>query len=412
MPLAFDFSAMRATLANRNFAVFTAGSGVSLIGSWVQRVAVGWLTWELTHSAAWLGIVAMAEFLPVIFLAPLTGVMADRFDRRRITIVGQVLATTQAVALAAFTLTGHITPLLILLLQIAAGLVHPLIQTARLVIVPSLLPREHLGQAVVISSLTFNAARIIGPAIAGPLIAGVGAGWAFALNSLTYVFAIVSIVWLVLPAHQPRAPLQMPLLHLFWNDFINGWRYTFAHPTLQWVLPVIFVTAMMTWPISDLLAGITESQFDRGVGAFAVFASAQGIGAILGGLFLAQRKGLADSQAMFVRTTILNGAFVIAFALTDIYWLAVPLYATHGMFMVMCGATSQTVVQTAVSEDMRGRTISIWYTLTRVGLAAGALILGTLANMFGFAGPLCAAGLITAVTAAVIWRRRGSQTEA
>ena len=136
MPSAFDFSALRSTLGIRNFAVFTAGNAVSLVGSWVQRVAVGWLTWDLTHSAAWLGAVSMAEFMPVVFLAPVTGVMADRFDRRRIALVGQVLATAQALALAAFTLSGHITPLLILALQILSGLIQPLIQTARLVLVP------------------------------------------------------------------------------------------------------------------------------------------------------------------------------------------------------------------------------------------------------------------------------------
>lgn len=403
---------MRATLANRNFAVFTAGNGVSLVGSWVQRVAVGWLTWELTHSAAWLGAVAMAEFLPVIFLAPLTGVMADRFDRRRITLIGQILATAQAAALAVLTLTDQITPLLILLLQIMVGLVAPMIQTARLVIVPSLLPREHVGQAVAITSLVFNVARIIGPALAGIMIAGVGAGWAFAVNAVSYLFVVASVVHLTLPPHKPRAPMQVPLLHGLWGDFVGGWRYTFAHPTLQWVLPVIFVTSVMTWPISDLLAGIADHEFGRGVGALAIFASAQGVGAILGGLFLAQRTGGADMEVLFVRATILNGAFLVAFALTDIFWLAVPLYAIFGMFMVMGGATSQTVIQTTAAEDMRGRTISIWYTLTRVGLAVGAMILGTLASLFGFAAPLFAAGLITALAAAVIWRRRRVQTQA
>ncbi len=413
MALAFDFSAMRATLANRNFALFTAGNGVSLVGSWVQRVAIGWLTWELTHSPAWLGAVSMAEFLPVIFLAPLTGVMADRFDRRRITLIGQIVATVQATVLAVLTLTGHITPVLILMMQIMIGLVAPLIQTARLVIVPSLLPREQVGQAVAITSLVFNLARIIGPALSGLMIAGIGAGWAFAVNAVSYLFVVASVMKLTLPPHQPRAAMQVPLLHGLWSDFLGGWRYTFTHATLRWVLPVIFVSSVMSWPVSDLLAGIADHEFGRGVTGLAIFASAQGVGAILGGLFLAQRpggkEGGKEMGALFVRATILNGAFLVGFALTDIFWLAVPLYATFGMFMVMGGATSQTVIQTHAAEDMRGRTISIWYTITRVGLAFGALILGTLADAFGFAVPLAAAGLITAVTAAAIWHRRADR---
>ncbi len=406
MPSAFDFSALRSTLGIRNFAVFTAGNAVSLVGSWVQRVAVGWLTWDLTHSAAWLGAVSMAEFMPVVFLAPVTGVMADRFDRRRIALVGQVLATAQALALAAFTLSGHITPLLILALQILSGLIQPLIQTARLVLVPTLVPREYVGQAVAVTSMFFNVARIIGPAISGILIATVGPGLSFAVNATSYLFVIKAITALKLPAHQPVPRQQISLLRVLWSDFVKGWRYTFTHPTLSWVIPTVVTAAVFTWPVGDLLAGIADHEFGRGVGALAIFTSAQGFGAIFGGLFLAQRKSVVNIEKIFVACVILNGGFLIAFALTKVFWVAVPLYALAGMCMVMGGATSQTVAQTQANEEMRGRTLSIWYTLTRVGLALGALVLGGLASLFGFTAPLIAAGLISAVTAAVVWRRQ------
>lgn len=410
MPPSLDFSALRSTLGIRNFAVFTAGNAVSLVGSWVQRVAVGWLTWDLTHSAAWLGAVSMAEFLPVVLLAPVTGVMADRFDRRRIALFGQVLATGQALALAAFTLSGHITPLLILALQVLSGLIQPLIQTARLVLVPTLVPREYVGQAVALTSMFFNVARIIGPAISGVLIATVGPGLSFAVNATTYLFVIKAITMLELPPHQPVARQHISLARGIWHDFVKGWRYTFTHPTLSWVIPTIVTAAVFTWPVGDLLAGIGDHEFGRGVGALAIFTSAQGLGAIFGALFLAQRKNAAGIEKIFVACVILNGCFLMAFALTKVFWVAVPLYALTGMFMVMCGATSQTAVQTHASEDMRGRTLSIWYTLTRVGLALGALILGGLASLFGFTAPLFAAGLISAVTAAVVWRRQPKTT--
>jgi MFS family permease len=403
----FDFSALRSTLGHRNFAIFSAGHAVSVLGSWMQRVAVGWLTWELTHSAAWLGAVSMAEFLPVILLAPLTGVMADRFDRRRIALLGQVLATLQALALAAFTLSGHITPLLILGLQVLSGLIQPLIQTARLVLVPSLVPRENVGQAVAITSLFFNAARIIGPALSGVLIASVGPGASFAVNAVSYAFVIYALMKLQLPAYLPLPRRQISLLHSLWSDFVQGWRYTVAHPTLNWVLPVIVTSALLTWPVADLLAGIAAQEYGRGVEALAAFASAQGIGAILGGLFLAQRKGGRDIEAIFARCVLFNGVLLVAFALTKNFWVAIPLYALNGTFMVMGGASSQTIIQTHATEEMRGRTLSIWYTSTRVALALGALLLGGLASVFGFTGPLVAAGLVTAVTAAAIWRARG-----
>ena len=406
MTLGLDLSALRSTLGNRNFAVFSAGNAVSLIGSWVQRVAVGWLTWDLTHSAVWLGAVSMAEFLPVIFLAPITGVMADRFDRRRIAVLGQILATGQAAALAGFTVSGHITPSLILGLQILAGLVQPLIQTARLVLVPTLVPRDSVGQAVAVTSLIFNAARIVGPALSGALIAAVGPGYAFAFNAASYLFVIKALTSIHLPPHQARERPQQPLFHGIWADFTKGWRYTFTHPTLKWVIPTVVTSSVLTWPVVDLLAGIADHEFGRGVGALAIFTSAQGLGAICGGLFLAQRKNSAGMDVIFVRCVMLNGAFMAAFAMTKIFWLAVPLFAASGMFMVMGGAGSQTVMQAFAAEDMRGRTLSIWYTLTRTGLAFGALGLGTLASLFGFTAPLAIAGLVTTGVAAVIWRRQ------
>src|SRR4051812_10821073 len=149
-----DFSAVRATLRG-NFAAFTVANAVSLIGTWMQRIAVGWLTWKLTASGAWLGAVSMAELLPVIFLAPLTGVFADRFDRRLIATIGQSLAAVQAAALAVLTLSGAITAPMIFVLQLVSGIIQPMMQTARLVLVPSLVPRQNVGTAVAITSMMF-----------------------------------------------------------------------------------------------------------------------------------------------------------------------------------------------------------------------------------------------------------------
>ena len=406
MSFDFDFSALRSTLANRNFAIFTAGNGISVIGSWMQRVAVGWLTWDLTHSPAWLGAVAMAEFLPVVFLAPLTGVMADRFDRRRIAVIGQILATVQAAGLAAFTLTGHITPGLIFALQILSGLVQPMIQTARLVLVPTLVPRENVGHAIAITSMVFNITRILGPAVSGVMIATIGPGYSFAFNAVSYLFVIKALIDLRLPPHERPIPRHVSLVAGIWHDFLMGLRYTFAHPILKWVIPTIVAAGMMTWPVGDMMAGIADHEFKRGVGALAIFTSAQGFGAILGGLYLAQRKTSIGIETVFLRCIILNGFLLAIFAVTKIFWLAVPIYAANGMFMMVGGASSQTVMQTWAVEDMRGRTLSIWYTATRAAMALGAIGMGTLASLFGFTAPLLGAGLLTAATAIVVSRGR------
>lgn len=394
-----DFSAARETLANRNFRVFTAGNAVSLLGSWVQRMAVGWLTWELTKSGAWLGAVAMAEFLPVIFLAPFTGVLVDRFDKRRIALFGQVFALSQAAALAALTLAGLITPVLILILQFTVGMVQPVIQTARLVLVPMMLPKARVGNAVAITSLVFNSARILGPAVGGVIITSVGVGWAFALNAVSFIGVIVALIALDLPAHvathKGRAAWSG-----FINDMVAGWRYTLKHPVLGWLIGTVGLASMLTWPIGDLLAGIADEVFNRGAGGLALMTSAQGVGAIFGGLILAQRATAEGLGRLVIGAMIMNGLLVAALSLTSNFNLGLGILFVSAFFGVMVGVGSQSLTQTVVSDQMRGRALSVWYTITRAGPAIGALVLGSAANRFGFEAPLMAAGLITATVAA------------
>ncbi|MDX2222617.1 MAG: MFS transporter [Rhodospirillaceae bacterium] len=394
-----DFSAARETLANRNFRVFTAGNAVSLLGSWVQRMAVGWLTWELTKSGAWLGAVAMAEFLPVIFLAPFTGVLVDRFDKRRLALFGQVFALLQAGALAALTLAGLITPLLILILQCTVGMVQPVIQTARLVLVPMMLPKARVGNAVAITSLVFNSARILGPAVGGVIITSVGVGWAFALNAVSFVGVIAALIALDLPAHVPTHKGRAAWSG-FLPDMAAGWRYTLKHPVLGWLIGTVGLASMLTWPIGDLLAGIADEVFQRGAGGLALMTSAQGVGAIFGGLILAQRSTAEGLGRLVIGAMIMNGLLVAALSLTSNFNLGLGILFVSAFFGVMVGVGSQSLTQTVVSDQMRGRALSVWYTITRAGPAIGALVLGSAANRFGFEAPLMAAGLITAAVAA------------
>ncbi len=379
------------------------------MGFWVQRVAVGWLTWDLTQSAAWLGAVGMAEFLPAIIMAPIAGVLADRFDRRKIAVIGQVLATGQAAVLTLLTLTGHITPLLIFGLQLFSGFVQPLMQTARLVLVPALLPREDIGSGIAITSLSFNIARIVGPAFAGVLITTIGVGYAFAFNALTYIGVIAALLSLQLTPHEPHRPTHGSIIGGVWADITEGVRYTFGHPVLKWTMPMVAIATSLIWPLGDLMAGIADEVFDRGAAGLAILTSAQGLGAIAGGLYFAQR-GNKNIEALFIGSMALNGIFIVAFALSDIFWLAVAFLTVSSIFGVIVGVGSQTVAQTHADERMRGRTLSVWYAITRFGPAIGALGLGLLSQAFGFTGPVFLAGIIVAASAfAVIIRRRRAE---
>lgn len=395
-----NFSALIETLRVRNFRIFTAGNAVSLLGSWIQRMAVGYLTWELTKSGAWLGAVAVAEFMPVVVLAPIAGVVADRFDRRQIAVMGQYLALVQSLALAALTITGAITPLLVLLLQLFAGIVQPMIQTARLVLVPMMLPKERVGNGVAITSLMFNTARIVGPVIGGIIITTVGVGWGFAVNAVSYFGVIAALRALELPPHAPpgkNAAVWAGML----RDLIAGWRYTLKHPLLGWLILTVGVASTLTWPLADLMAGIADEMFHRGAGGLAALTASQGIGAILGGLVLAQRPSVDGLSRMVIGAMVMAGVCTALFATlsADLYILAMIVLAFGSFFGLMTGVGSQSLTQTVVDEAMRGRALSVWYTITRTGPALGAITVGTLASHFGFRMPLFAAGTITALVA-------------
>jgi MFS family permease len=395
MPALPNFAAFRRTLSNRNFAMFTAGNLVSVIGSWMQRVAVGWLTWELTGSAAWLGAIAFAEFMPTIVIAPIIGALADRYDRRKIALIGQVLSTAQAAALAILTVTGLVTPLWILFLQLASGVIQPATQTARLVLVPSLVPRENLGNAVAITSMTFNTARILGPAISGLLIATMGAGYSFAVNAASYLFVIASLMAMTVPPREPSVNSGRSFWSSVWTDIAEGGRYVWTHKDLRGAIGLIACCSMLTWPLGDLMAGIADKQLGHGVAGLATLTSAQGVGAICAGLFVAQRSNHENALRIGLICALLNGVVLIAFGFNTSFLVAVPLVAVIGLLGVLTSINTQTVTQMVADDRMRARTISTWYTVTRVGLASGALIQGTVANVTGFAFPLVSAGVLT-----------------
>ncbi|MCB2107540.1 MAG: MFS transporter [Rhodobacteraceae bacterium] len=395
-----DFSAARETLANRNFRIFTAGNAVSLLGTWVQRMAVGWLTWDLTKSGTWLGAVAMAEFLPIFVLAPIMGVITDRFDRRKMAVIGQCFALVQAALLAALTFSGHITATIIFVLQLTAGVIQPLIQTARLVLVPMMLPKNRVGNAVAITSLMFNTARILGPAIGGVIITTVGVGFSFAMNSVSFIGVIVAMLALDLPAHVPMHRGVSAFSGIY-NDMTAGWRYTFRHPVLGWLIPTVGLASTLTWPLGDLMAGIADQVYQQDAGGLAMMTSAQGAGAIFGGLILARRPTAEGLSRLVIGAMVMNGVLVAALSLTTMFWLALGVLFAIAFFGVMVGVGSQSLTQTVVSDQMRGRSLSVWYSITRAGPAVGALGIGTLANKYGFEPPLLAAGAITAVVAAL-----------
>ena len=196
---ALGFAQIGRAMGHRNYRVYVYGHAVNLIGLWIQRVAVGWLTWELTGSAAWLGIIALADMAPAILFAPIGGAIADRMDRKRLAVIAQLVAMVQAAALAGLTLSGLIDIWLLLVLSLVLGVNVSLWGPVRLAMVPNLVPREDVGTAVAFGSVIFNSARFVGPAIAGPIIVFSGVGLAFAVNALSYAAFLAALMLIDVP---------------------------------------------------------------------------------------------------------------------------------------------------------------------------------------------------------------------
>ncbi|MDH3662033.1 MAG: MFS transporter [Alphaproteobacteria bacterium] len=399
------------TLGQPNYGLYVAGNSLSLIGSWMQRVAVGWLAWELSHSGTVLGLVAFADLAPTMMIGPFGGALADRFDRRRLLTIGQSINMVLSFVLAALTASGMITvPLLVLIIGLN-GAVIGINQPARLSLISSLVPRDHLPTAVAINSLVFNLARFIGPAIAGLVILRFGTAPVFLLNALSFISFLIALSRLDLPKadHQSVGGDGPPPML---QAIAEGLRYVLAHRGIGPLLALNATLAVSARPYVELLPGFAGAVFDRGAGGLAMLSSAVGLGAIAAGLFLAQRgprKGLAETAML---AGLLVAFSALGLALSPTFSAAVIAATSGGFGMVIAGVGTQTLMQTSVDEAMRGRVLSLFGLVFRSGPAIGALLMGLASDVVGLRWPLALGSLIGACAFAYVWRRRGKISNA
>lgn len=398
----FDFSGLRQAFAIRNFALYTAGNTLSLTGMWVQRLAVGWLMWELTESGAWLGAIAIAEFLPIMILTPLGGVVADRFNRLRVSMIAQGFACVQATVLWLLTLTGHISPEILVALMSIGGITNAMNQAARVTLVVNMVPREVMSTAIAISSIIFNVARIIGPAVAGILIATTDIAWAFFVNAMSYAALIVAMAMI----RMPRVEDSVPPSASYFRDLMEGARFTFTHAGVAAIIALTAVNSLFARPLIDLLPGFAGEVFRGGPQGLAILTSAMGVGAICASIWLAQRGRLNGLTNIVFIGVMVNGAAVSVFAMSTNIWTGALLLAVSGFTQACTGTGTQTLIQSSVADRLRGRVMSVWLVIGRGGPALGAMVMGTTAEMFGFGPPLLTGALVTFFAAAYVMPRR------
>jgi len=377
------FGNIALALSHRNYRVYISGSGVSLIGSWLQRVAVGWLTWTLTHSGTWLGLVSLAEFLPVLFLSPLAGVLADRRDRVSIIRITQLLGCLQATTLAVLVWTDLISIHLLFVLVMLLGINQAVAQPSRLALIPTLVDRPALPSALAINSIVFNAARFIGPAIAGVLIAKVGIAAAFAANAVGYIAFQISLANLrdipVLPAPTAQNALRAS---------IEAYSYASRHPGIAPMLLLFAVTTIGTRGFIELFPGFADSVFHRGPQGLAMLTSTVGFGAIFGGAWMLFRSAISGLTGIVLTNTLIMSLAILAFTATDQFTLALPCVFLAGTAMVITGIGAQTLIQASVDNRMAGRVMALYGMIFRAGPALGAVVMGSASERLGLRLPL------------------------
>ncbi len=403
MSMLAGLRAIPRTLAHRDFGTYVAGISISLIGTWMQRIGVGWLAWKLSHSGAVLGLAAFADLFPTVLIGPFGGALADRLDRLRLIKITQMLGLVQAATLFLLTASGLISVPWLLALVLCGGAAAGVEQPARLALVPSLVPRSDLATAVAINAIVFNTARFIGPALAGLAIVWIGVGTVFALNALSFIAFLLALARLRL-APSPRPRRAPPVL----TAVGEGLRYTVGHAGIGPILLLHVVLSVGARPFFELLPGFADEVFGRGAPGLATLSSTVGIGAIVGGFWLAQRNDQSRLAQVVLVNSLLIAFSTLGFALSTWFPAAIACVAVGGFAMVATGVGTQTLMQTAVEDEMRGRVLSLFGLIFRGGPALGALVMGAASEFVGLQVPLAAGALLGIGACGLLWRQRQS----
>jgi len=380
------------------------GNIPSHFGSWLQRVAIGWLAWELTESGYWLGVVAVAELAPSMVLAPFAGAIADRVNRLNGLKVTQSLAMFQALALCAVAVSGPTIEWLVWL-SFARGLIMSFNQPLRFSVLPSLVERKDLSAAVGINALSFNCSRVLGPVVAALIIQYWSAAAAFAINAGSFLLFIIILFFLrieLAPQGEAKPIRNLP------SEILEGILYCLRSAGIAQMFLLLTVVAMCGRAYVELLPGFADGVFDRGVEGLGHMHAAAGIGAIIGSVMLA-RRGTVEGLTRIVSWMLLVlGVTLLLFASTSNFWLAAICVGVTGFALTVVGVGEQQLLQNAVAGDMRGRVMSLYGMTSRGAPAIGAFAMGAASEFVGLQWPVAVGGVICLVLC--VWALRSSRS--
>ncbi len=377
------------SLHHRNFRLFFSGQMISLIGTWMQTVAESWLVYRLTGSALLLGTVAFCSQIPVFIIAPIGGIVADRFNRRRVVVTTQACAMVLAGILSALTLTGVVQVWHVMTLAALLGVVNAFDIPARQAFLIDMVGREDLLNAIALNSSMFNGARIIGPAVAGILVASIGEGWCFFANSVSYIAVIVGLLLMRIERPARLAQSGSPL-----ENILEGFGFVRQTRAVRAILLLLGLVSFVGMPYAVLMPVFAAQILHGGAKALGILMCATGVGALLGAASLAARVGVKGLGRLIALCAGGFGISVILFSFSRIFWLSVVLLVPVGFFIMVQMASSNTMVQVMVPDRLRGRVISV-YSMMFMGMAPfGALSAGALAHHIGAPWTVAAGGML------------------
>ncbi len=397
-----------------NYRLFFAGQLVSLVGTWMQTVAQAWLIYRLTGSEVRLGLVGFAGQIPVFLLSPLGGSLADRLDKRRVIVVAQIAALIQATVLAGLTLSGHVQIAHVFALAALLGVINAFDIPARQAFQAELVGKADLINAIALNSSMFNGARIIGPALAGILVAAVGEGWCFALNALSYLAVLVNLLRMKLPARGIRPRVGSGLAHL-----TEGFRFVATRAPVRILLGLIGMASLLGMPYAVLMPVFAGRILNGGAQDLAnwlhipnagalrlgILMGASGIGALAAALLLASRSGVRGLGRWVRWSSVAFGLALVAFSASRSFWLSVLLLIPVGFAMMTQMAASNTLLQSMTPDALRGRVIAV-YSMMFMGMApVGSLLAGALAERLGAPRTIALGGVACVLVSIVLGLR-------
>lgn len=395
-----NLAALRSVFSNKNFAIYVSANSISLIGFWMQRLAISWITWEITESEFWVGAVAFAELAPLLVISPIVGVWADRFNRKMLTILCQSAMMLQSFALFLLIIFDVINIELLFLFALLDGVFQAAHQPIRLSIIPNLVARKDIVSASSFTAVVFNVARLVGPALAGIIIGFYGTSVAVLCNALTYIPILLAWFFIKLPIKT-----TIKTSDSIAKGIKEGISYVKDIPALGNIFLLQGILAFGIRPVTLMLAAFVGAVYKGGAEDLALYTATLGLGAVASGMYITLR-GRAEGM---VKSMLIN-SLVSILALAVFAWstqiiLGLLMIFIIGWSITLSSVSSQTLVQNSIDDELRGRVLSLWAALTRGATALGVLLIGFVAEYVGLFWPNLIAALLCLYGLIIFWRR-------